>query len=365
MYGTFAGGCAGLDPTRQLGPTALRNAADISWSAKSPVGRAKSKRFPLALMARVALTLGLLLWLGVILDLTEVATAFARLQPGFYAVAFALALLDRSLYTWRWQTLLRAREVDIGYWRLFRVQLTAAFMGSFLPNSVAHDALRMVAVSRHTNRSADALGASVVDRAVMVFMTFLFAFVTLLCAMGLFFPSAAVWIISLLLAVFLLGAVTLTYSNLAGYVKPAVGRLLGQDLAGKLTAIYQSIRAFRGHPSALAAGLMIALAMLLLRIVILYFEARSIGVNVDIMSLMLVIPVVWVALMLPVSIGGLGLQEGAFVVVLAQIGVDPAAAVSISVLEHILIRIVCLPGLYCYARHGLTAAPVRGVCGGP
>ena len=62
--------------------------------------------------------------------------------------------------------------------------------------------------------------------------------------------------------------------------------------------------------------------------------------------MLLVIPVLWVVVMLPFTIGGLGIQDAGYVVLMALIGVAAPVAVGMSLLEHVISRLVCLPGVF-------------------
>ncbi len=68
------------------------------------------------------------------------------------------------------------------------------------------------------------------------------------------------------------------------------------------------------------------------------------GVDVGFADLLLVIPILWIIVMLPITIGGIGLQDAGYVAVMALIGVTPAIAVSMSIIEHVVTRAVSLPG---------------------
>ena len=57
--------------------------------------------------------------------------------------------------------------------------------------------------------------------------------------------------------------------------------------------------------------------------------------------------------MLPITVSGLGLQEGAFVLLLGRVGVDPAAAFGLSVAARVMTLAVHIPGPALFLRHGL------------
>ena len=49
---------------------------------------------------------------------------------------------------------------------------------------------------------------------------------------------------------------------------------------------------------------------------------QSIGIETSVAVLMLIVPMVWIVRLLPISLGGIGLGEGAFVLLAALAGMD-------------------------------------------
>jgi uncharacterized membrane protein YbhN (UPF0104 family) len=48
--------------------------------------------------------------------------------------------------------------------------------------------------------------------------------------------------------------------------------------------------------------------------------------------------------MLPITVGGIGVQDVGYVALMALLGVAPAVAASMSLVEHVVTRLVNLPG---------------------
>ena len=53
--------------------------------------------------------------------------------------------------------------------------------------------------------------------------------------------------------------------------------------------------------------------------------ARKLGLDVNLIEMLAVMPLITVAVFLPVSLGGLGVREAAFLAVFAQLGMGDAA----------------------------------------
>jgi uncharacterized membrane protein YbhN (UPF0104 family) len=103
---------------------------------------------------------------------------------------------------------------------------------------------------------------------------------------------------------------------------------------------------------------------LLLRILFAKCVALSCGVDVKFLDLLLVIPMLWIIVMLPITISNIGVQDAGYVAVMALIGVSPAVAVSMSIIEHVVARAVSLPGAL-FIGDVTTKAATSPVSGGP
>jgi hypothetical protein len=88
----------------------------------------------------------------------------------------------------------------------------------------------------------------------------------------------------------------------------------------------------------------VTLALFFVRILFAKAVALSCGADVPLLQLMIVIPILWVIVMAPITIGGIGVQDAGYVVVMALVGISAPVAVSMSIVEHIVARAASLPG---------------------
>ncbi len=86
-----------------------------------------------------------------------------------------------------------------------------------------------------------------------------------------------------------------------------------------------------------------------LRVLIDYSIGLSIGVSVPLADFTMMIPWPTLAVILPITIAGIGVRELAYVSSLAAIGIMQAQAFSISVLSFSLTIITCIVGAVIYA----------------
>ena len=312
----------------------------------------------LGLLFRIALSLGILGLLAVSLDLREMGGLFVGLRWEFFVLVLVIIIVERVLNAWKWMILLRANGSEIGLWVLIRIQLTSGCVGILVPSALGMDVLRMVAISRCTTKPVEAIVASVVDRGVSVFLTLFFATIASFIAGGVYIPWSLAMIFPLIFLAVITAGAAMMIPGLNNWVYPFLKRVIGVSMTDKIRTIFVSFKEFKGYKQALLINELIFCLIAVLRVAIVYFEAMALNIQADFFLLMLVLPFTWVALMLPVSIGGIGLQEGAYFAFFRGIGIGGAAAVSISILEHLLFRIVTLPGLFFYLRGGLVGGTV-------
>lgn len=313
----------------------------------------------LQLLIRVALSAGLLALLAYTIDLREMGQLLAGLRWDLFVLLIILCLFERLLSAWKWQVLLAAHGSALSLWQLFRIQMTTGCFGLFLPSALGMDVLRMVAISQCSSKPVQAVAASAADRFISLSMNLLLAAVTALIAAGTYLAWPMALVFPTLFVGFAAVVAILSLPGLNRWVAPLVQRVLGESITAKLREFYASLLAYRHHERALALNAAIFALMIVIRMVMVYFQAMALNIEADFLLLALVLPLVWVALMLPISVGGLGLQEGAYFTFLRGIGIGGPAAVAISILEHVIVRVASLPGLYFYLRGGLVGGKVK------
>ena len=85
-----------------------------------------------------------------------------------------------------------------------------------------------------------------------------------------------------------------------------------------------------------------------------YILARGLSMHAPFVSVLCFVPVVSIISLIPVTISGIGLREGAFVVLFGLIGIVPDKAMTLSIIWFISIVAGSLPGLIIYLLHHKT-----------
>jgi uncharacterized membrane protein YbhN (UPF0104 family) len=295
-------------------------------------------------LLQVAVTLGLVALLLWLVDWDAVVPALRRVSLGWAAIVVALVLVERMILNVKWQALLSTGGVRVGYLRLFRIQLAANALGTFLPSSIGVDALRMAGLWRFRDRRHEIVAATLLDRLTTVLATLAVSAIMVVLVAGSLVGEAAARQVAVGGVLVILVIAFLLSSPGRGLVKRSIG-LLPAALRDRLMQVGSASLLIAGHRRAIVTTVVSSLAAVALRVVIGKALLMACGVDVPLATLGFVLPVVWGTAMLPISIGGIGIQDATYVVLLGYAGVGSGVAIVVSLLDHVLTRIPIVFGV--------------------
>lgn len=266
-------------------------------------------------------------------------------EPKWIAFALGLAAADRIITSIRWMILLWAANVRLGFEKLLRIQLAANFLGSFLPGSIGVDGLRIAALRVDKQPMSAAIAATMVDRISLAFATLVVGAVMLfIFANKIVPPEVSRLVLVAAVAVSVAGAICLL-KPVRTWVRLTIVPLAPQRFQKILHDVADASLAYRSKHGALFEVTVLTMLLFVIRIWGVQTMARAVGVDLHFLQLAVVIPILWLIVMLPISVGGVGLQDASYVALLSFLGLSAPVALSISLIEHALSRLICLPGV--------------------
>lgn len=279
----------------------------------------------------------------------EIARTLRAAAWGWLAVAFSLHTLGLLFSAYRWQILARAQgdRIPLGY--LVKSYIVGRFFNTFLPTSVGGDVVRMWDGAKYSTSFVKSSAIVVVERMTGIIVLFLFALLASLLRLDMARRIPVIGI-ALLLGVAGLAAV-------AVFFFPAVGRLLekGPD-RGIIRRTFDKLRLFRGtilgyrsHPAAFWRATVWAVLLQLNVVVYYILIGRALGLGIPALDYFVFIPLVLLLQIIPVTINGLGVREGAYVAIFSFYGLTASAAWSFALIEIAFGLIVGLLGAMIYA----------------
>ncbi|NQW04654.1 MAG: flippase-like domain-containing protein [Acidobacteria bacterium] len=307
---------------------------------KSPVAVFVSR------LVRVLIAGGLLWYAARGVNGADLAQALSDASWGWLGLAVFLVVVDRTVMAWRWLVLLRAIEgvQAPGLLPVLRVFFVSTFVGTFLPGSVGGDALRAMGLSRLGVSTANAVASVAADRLLGTVSVFLMAAVGV-GLVGQLVDSALLPLTGLTALV--AGAVTYgllfdarvfrwMLSRLGVRRWPTIDRLAHKFLA--------AVGQYASHKRVLGQVLTMSIAVQVLRTLQTWCLGLALGLTISGFWYFATVPVIVLVVLLPLSFGGLGTANVAFVTLFAAAGVERDAAFVLSVVFLALGTVGNLPG---------------------
>jgi glycosyltransferase 2 family protein len=264
--------------------------------------------------------------------------------------ALLLSVVSVVLSAWRWQQVLAALGLPARASRLLRHYLAGLFVGNVLPSTIGGDVLRVTRLSADNGERPASFASVVLERLtgwVVLPLITLFAF---LINPGLRHLGAATTV------AFTLSITTLVLLVLIVVVAvhPALRRLDTaasgwQSFAG---AVRKGLEEFRKHPGAAANMLGTCFVYQLAVVMAALMAANALDLHIGPTAMLAFMPAVAIAQALPISLSGLGVREGAFVLFLTPLGVATDQAIALGLLVYLLNLAVSLLGAPAFAVGG-------------
>jgi glycosyltransferase 2 family protein len=297
---------------------------------------------------RVLLTAAILGYLATRLDMGEALRALLAVNPWHLLIVAVLVACDRAVMIWRWVLLLRSSGSPISAGAAAHIFLVSSFVGSFLPAGVGGDAARAYALMRHTARGGEAVASVAIDRYLGVVALMLLGAAGAASSAGLVPERQRVWLVGAAL-VFTIASVSLFWlDRVVDLLMPASWR--GANTGRRLRSAAGAMGDYRRHPGTLLRVLMLSFAVQLLRIAQAFVLGLGLGISVPFGYYLAFMPVGLLLLLLPVSISGFGLPQGAIVWLLRPMHVPEPQAFALSTLIVLSGLAGNLPGAWLYLR---------------
>jgi hypothetical protein len=291
-------------------------------------------------------------------DPADLVPEWSLATAGWLGIAAVLTLAGIILSALRWQKVLDALEIRTRLPRLMSHYMAGQFVSNVLPTTIGGDVLRVSRLSRDTGESPGTFASVVLERLTGWLVLPLITIVGFAVNPGLRHLGTATRI-ALCLA---FGTLMLLVAVLAAAGSPRLGGRFATKEGWRrfVGAVHLGVDRLRSHPAAaanvLAAGFAYQLALVLAAVA----AAQALGLQpAGLTALLAFFPAVLIAQVLPISMAGLGVREGAFVLFLTPLGVAQQDAIALGLLLYLLNLLVSLLGAPAFAAGGRRRTATR------
>lgn len=300
-------------------------------------------------IAKICVSFFLIIYVLQKIDVHELLQTIKSADIYLLIIAFSLNGINIILCIDKWKIILEVQEIYVPFKTLLTFSFTSSFFSIFLPTGYGGDIIRIYDVSKYSNKKLESVTSILVDRGSGALALFLIAALALLFGYDLIQDIRIVLFIIGVLLLILIFIIIIFSKKEIKKIKIITKIITFVDRKDVLKNMYDTFHIYRYHRRKSIE--ILALSLLAQVIAILYYPliAYSLGLDVPLVYFFIFIPIILVILMLPISIGGIGVREGAFIFFFKKVGVLPYEAVSLALVAFGLYLIWSLIGGVVYA----------------
>jgi uncharacterized membrane protein YbhN (UPF0104 family)/membrane-associated phospholipid phosphatase len=292
------------------------------------------------LLLRLGITAFIFVMIFRAIELDEVMAVMNNIVPRLLLLGIIFQLLSTLLASYRWYLVMQ----PLGFGQGFGFYLRSYFKGSFfnqgLPTSIGGDAIRVLDVARTGFRKRDAFYGVFIDRVLGLVGLLILNLAANAWSPDLL-PRGVFIVINLLVAGGIAGFVVLWLLRYWHLLERWTPTRMFHTISTRLSLVLVNWRT-------LGVQLGLSVMVHLLSLIAIFLIGRSVELNYDLLTFLVVAPPAILLTLIPISLAGWGVREGAMIGLFTLVGADKTLVLSMSILYGIVLIISSLPGFYVY-----------------
>jgi glycosyltransferase 2 family protein len=287
------------------------------------------------LLFKLGVSTAFLVYIFRVVDLDAFYQAFHTTRPGYYLVSLVLLGLNSFILAFKFKILMPPSGIRQSLFNLVRINFISRFYALFLTAVVGQGVIRWHQTTKDQAKKLDFLPVMVFERASFLFVLCLFIVVS-----GSFLVNPASHALGKSLFPFALAgllcppSVYIVFLFLAEPGQPAGNRENGGNtsIRAGFDKLCRSFFLYRNQPGVMLAGTCIAVVWHLAYLLRVSFLFAAVNVHTDMFHLCWMASLVLFIQILPVSVNGIGLREGAYAYLFTLAGLPAERGVLIGAL---------------------------------
>ena len=256
----------------------------------------------------------------------------AGAKLSFLVLYVGVSFLATLASSFKWHVLSTAHGLTASRSKLTLLYMVGYFFNNILPTSIGGDVVRAYELGKPDGKPAEAMASVFMERFTGLTALIIFAGVAVAIDPN-FLGDVKLTVALIAICMAYLAVIVLVFQRTALQVlQRRLSWALAQRVLRKMQKLQEAILLYRQQRWALSVSMVYSFVFYLVSVWIVYVGCLTFGVAPDLKALFLVVPIMHILFMIPISLGGIGLQEWAYTVVLAMVGVPSAAGLSVALL---------------------------------
>lgn len=276
----------------------------------------------------------LIIYLIFLIDWNK-AFSILKISDKFYlCIGFLLWFLGLFFASLRWHLILKDNKVEFSIIKAYKGYLRGMFYNIFLPGVVGGDVVRVgICTFQARCKLGTATSSVILERIFGIFSLFIFLFVSYSIFFNRFLVGLSLQSIRYLL---LIGLVFLLFIVFSILLRHKLMTWLSDKDSNRLLGFFSvCFKAFCSvRLKTLLTVLILSSLFQSVDIFACFLFGKAIGIELSLPIFFGIVPLVYFATVLPISLGGLGVREGTFVFLLSNFGIGTTEAITLSFLIY-------------------------------
>lgn len=282
----------------------------------------------------------------------------------FLCLALALDIFERLLMAYKWKFLLAIKRINLAFSKSVKIYFVSTFVGTFLPSGLGGDILRAYSLSKQGADSSQAISSIIVDRILSLLSSLIIAIVGILLYSKLRHDSNVLQSVMVTVAGFGIFLFVVMNKKMMQWFFERLKIFKLPRLQSKMEQLYNASLDYNDHKPALFYVFILSFLFQFVRVMVTFAGSLALNQHIDAAYFFIFVPVIILLAVLPISVAGIGVREGAFVYFFSQVGMSASEAFTLSLLIYAVAMIATLPGGIIYVAEGLgvkEAPPIKEV----
>jgi len=272
--------------------------------------------------------------------------------------AYVIFLATTWGMAWRWQALLASKGIREPLGWLTKLYFMGYAAGQVLPTSIGGDAVRIAAhARRRPDVKGEAAGAVLMERVLGSAGTLVLVAIGLVVAVGRYNNIQVLVWIELAFVIGLTTFVLLIFSRRANTWLQERGGT--RRVAHAFRSVWAALHGYREKPGVLVLVLGATLGLQFARIMAIWLCGRSVGLHLSPLVYVVMGPLLFLVMMVPFTINGLGVREAFFIAFLGRFDVSADAAFATGFLFYAVTIATSIPGGFIMLWQSIRPAAAR------
>lgn len=275
----------------------------------------------------------------------------------FYILMFVSLLLISFFQVIRWKVLLRNSSKNVKLLRLFKYQIIGIFFQSFLPSSMAVEVIKGHQLSKDINPKeayASVVFGKIIGVGVLMFF-FIFCLIFIpQTILGKGYTNYIIWFMIIIILI-----LSIVFSKKVSRV--LFGRfsnLFDKGIFKRVKDFRNALYSYRYDLKTLLISSLLTIGIFFGSILSAYFSYLAVGFNVPFIITCIYIPLVFMLMLIPIGINGIGVREGFMLLFFMDWGMTEEIILSSSVLNYSAVYSLAIVGGIVYFINQLKGVSV-------